>query len=79
MSAESNSRDHATAFHWWVGSIDMSVAEAEIRDLAALRDAVEHEIALQAREVAAHEGISWETVADVPSPSPAAARRRYEC
>lgn len=78
MSAETNARDHATAFRWWVGSPDMTLAEAELRDLAALRDAVECEIALHAREVAAYEGVSWAAIADALSLSPAAARRRYE-
>lgn len=78
MSAESNARVHIHAFRWWVGNPEMTRAEAELRDLAALRDAVEYEIGIHAHEVATYEGISWATVADALSISPAAARRRYE-
>lgn len=78
MSAESNARDHIHAFRWWVGNPEMTRAEAELRDLAALRAAVEYEIAMHAHQVATYEGISWATVADALSISPAAARRRYK-
>lgn len=78
MSAESNALDHIHAFRWWVGNPEMTRAEAELRDLAALRDAVEHEIGLHAHEVASYEGISWAAIADALSISPSAARRRYE-
>lgn len=78
MSAESNARDHIQAFKWWVGSTEMTRAEAELRDLAALREAVENEIAMHAHQVATCEGIAWATIADALSISPAAARRRYK-
>lgn len=78
MSAESNALDHINAFRWWVGDPEITRAEAELRDLAALRDAVEREISVHAHEVATYEGISWATIADALSISPAAARRRYE-
>lgn len=77
MSAETNALDHIHAFRWWVGDPEMTRAEAELRDLAALRDAVEYEIGIHAHEVATYEGISWATIADALSVSPAAARRCY--
>lgn len=39
MTAESNARSHARAFRWWRGAPDLAEAEAERRDLEALRDA----------------------------------------
>lgn len=78
MSAESNALDHVHAFRWWVGNPEMTRAEAELRDLAALRDAVDYEISAHTQEVAGFEGISWAAIADALSISPAAARRRYE-
>lgn len=40
MSADSTARDHAVDFRWWHGNPDLAEAESELRDLAALRDAV---------------------------------------
>lgn len=51
----------------------MTLAEAELRDLAALRDAVEHEIAMHARAVAEYEGLSWSTISQALSITPASA------
>jgi len=77
LSVESNARDHVTAFCWWVGTPEMSLAEAEWRDLAALRDAMEAEIAMHANAVTTYEEVSWTVVADALSLTPTAARRRY--
>ncbi|MFP3469982.1 hypothetical protein R0J90_07970 [Micrococcus sp. SIMBA_144] len=55
----------------------MSLAEAELRDLAALRDAMEAEIAMHANAVTTYEEVSWTLVADALSLTPTAARRRY--
>lgn len=77
MSAETNALDYIRAFRCWLGNPEITRAEAELRDLAALRDAVEYEIGIHAHEVATYEGISWATIADALSLSPAAARRRY--
>lgn len=78
MAAESSALDHIHQFRWWVGNPEMTRAEAELRDLAALRDAVDYEISAHAQEVARFEGISWATIADALSISPAAACRRYD-
>lgn len=40
MSAESNAKSHAQSFSWWRGCPDITDAEAELRDLVALREAV---------------------------------------
>lgn len=45
MSAESNARSHAQSFSWWRGCPDLTGEEAELRDLLALRKAVEGLIA----------------------------------
>ena len=40
MTAESNARDHAENFRWWLGTPDLTDYEARRRDLLALRSAV---------------------------------------
>lgn len=77
MSAESSARDHIESFKRWVGNPELALAEAELRDLAALRDAVEEAIALHVRAVVTYEGISWAAVADSLASDPASLRRRY--
>lgn len=37
----SGAREHVVVFSWWVGCPDVAQAEAELRDLALLHDAVE--------------------------------------
>lgn len=41
MGVGSSAREHVVAFSWWVGCPDVAQAEAELRDLALLHDAVE--------------------------------------
>ena len=77
MGVRSSACEHGVAFGWWVGCPDVARAEAELRDLALLRDAVKEEIAAHAREVVEHEGVSWAAVASALSMTPGAARGRY--
>lgn len=65
------------AFCWWVGTPEMSLAEAELRDLSAQRDAMQAEIAMHANAVTTYEEVSWTLFADASSLTPTAARRRY--
>ncbi|MDR0283331.1 MAG: hypothetical protein LBI33_00345 [Propionibacteriaceae bacterium] len=80
MYAETAARDHVVAFRWWVDrpGAEVSLAEAELRDLAILRDAIEDAITRHAREVATFEGVSWTAVAAALSITPESARRRYD-
>lgn len=77
MGARSSAREHVVAFGWWAGCPDVARAEAELRDLALLRDAVEEEIAAHAREMVEHEGLSWAAVASALSLAAGAVRGRY--
>lgn len=73
----SGAREHVVAFSWWVGCPDVAQAEAELRDLALLHDAVEEEIAAHAREVVEHEGVPWARWPWCLSLAPGAVRGRY--
>ena len=73
MSVESSARHHIESFTWWVGTPELSLTEAELRDLAALRDPV----ALHVHAVVTYEGVSRTAVADALSSDPASLRRRY--
>lgn len=77
MSAESAASTHIAEFRWWVGNPDLSKGEAELRDIAALRDAVDAAIALHVRTLVQYEGMSWTAAADALGMSPSAASRRY--
>lgn len=77
MSVESNARDHVARFRWHVGDLSMSLREAELRDLAALRDAVGVVIAVHVRELVQFEAMSWSAVASSLSPAPAVLQRLY--
>lgn len=73
----SGARERVVALSWWVGCPDVAQTEAELRDLALLRDVVEEGVAAHAREMVEHEGVSWVVVASALSLAPGAARGRY--
>ena len=75
MSVESNACDHVARFRWHVGDPSMSLGEAELRDLAALRDAVDVAIAVRVR--VQFGAMSWSAVASSLSPGPAVLQRLY--
>lgn len=76
MSAESNARSHAESFRWWQGNPDLPIELAELRDLAALRDAVNELIS--DRAVSAHDsGCSWEAIGSQLDISKQAAAKRF--
>ena len=77
MSVESNACDHVVRFRWHVGDPSMSLGEAELRDLAALRDVVDVAIAVHVRELVQIEAMSWSAVAASLSPAPAVLQRLY--
>ena len=77
MSVESNACDHVARFRWHVGDPGMSLGEAELRDLAALRDVVDVAIAVHVRELVQIEAMSWSAVASSLSPAPAVLQRLY--
>lgn len=77
MSVESNACDHVARFRWHVGDPSMSLGEAELRDLAALRGAVDVAIAVRVRELVQFGAMSWSAVASSLSPSPAVLQRLY--
>ncbi len=77
MSVESNACDHVARFRWHVGDPSMSLGEAELRDLAALRDVVDVAIAVHVRELVQIEAMSWSAVASSLSPAPAVFQRLY--
>lgn len=58
MTAESNARDHATSFQWWLGAPDLTEHEARRRDLLALRAAVNDLLRELADEARADRDIS---------------------
>lgn len=76
-STYDRARAHVAAFRTDADDPDLSAGEAELRDLAALRDAVDEAIALHVRELVAFEGISWSAAAVALAPSPTSLRRRY--
>lgn len=77
MSVYDCARAHVAEFRSHVDDPDLSAGEVELRDLAALRDAVDEAIAVHIREVVNFEGLSWSAAAAAPAPSPTALRCRY--
>jgi len=77
VSVESNARTCVEDFHWWRGKPELSESEVELRDLAALRDAVDETIACYVHTFTEYEGMSWVSVAAALAMSPEAAKRRY--
>lgn len=76
-STYDRARAHAAAFRSDADDPNLSAGEAELRDLALLRDAVDEAIALHVRELVTFEGLSWAAVASALAPSPTALRHRY--
>ena len=76
MSAESAAKAHVSDFRWWVGSPDVSDPIAHLRDLAALRDAVNS--AIDDWGVAARErGESWTAIGGACGFTRQAATQRF--
>lgn len=76
MSAESNARSHAEAFRWWRGKPDLPDELAELRDLAALRDAV-NELITEHAIVARDGGATWTAIGEQLDISKQAASKRF--
>lgn len=70
-------REHVAAFRTRADDRILSQGEAELRDLALLRDAVNEAIALHVRELVAFEGLSWQAAAEALKPSATALRHCY--
>ncbi len=77
MSSFEQARAHVAAFLSDVVDLNLSVGEAELRDLALLRDAVDEAIAVHVRELVRFEGMSWTAAASALAPSPTVLRYRY--
>ena len=77
MSSFEQARAHVAAFHSDTDDPNLSVGEAELRDLALLRDAVDEAIALHIRELVRFEGLSWSAAATALAPNPTVLRYRY--
>lgn len=77
MSAESNARSHAEAFHWWRGNPEISDDTAELRDLMAVRDAADALIAREVQDMREYEGATWKELAEALGISVQAASARY--
>ncbi|MDC4232193.1 hypothetical protein M3T53_00475 [Actinomyces sp. B33] len=77
MSDYGRARAYVAAFRSDADDPNLSLGEAELRDLALLRDAVDEVIAVHVRELVAFEGLSWAAVAAAIAPSPASLRLRY--
>ena len=76
-SVYDRARAYLDAFRSDVDDPNLSAGETELRDLAALRDAVDEAIAVHIRELVAFEGLSWSAVATTIAPSPASLRKLY--
>jgi len=76
-STYDRARAHVDAFRSDVDDPNLSAGETELRDLAALRDAVDEAIVVHVRELVTFEGLSWTAAAAVLAPNPTALRRRY--
>lgn len=70
-------RAHVAAFHACADNPNLSEGEAELRELALLRDAVDEAIALHVRELVTFEGLSWSAAAAALASDPTALRHRY--
>lgn len=64
MSAESNAYSHLQQFRWWQGNDEMTEAETELRDAAALFNEAQDLLAQRARD-AHDQGMSWKEIAEV--------------
>lgn len=76
-SVYDRARAYVDAFRSDVDDPNLSAGETELRDLAALRDAVDEAIIVHVRELVTFEGLSWTTAAAVLAPNPTSLRHRY--
>lgn len=70
-------REYVASFHVYAGNPFLSQGEAELKDLALLRDAIDEAIAIHVRELVIFEGLSWQAAAGALKPSATALRNRY--
>ncbi|MHB0829344.1 MAG: hypothetical protein ACYCDN_07690 [Schaalia turicensis] len=77
MDPFSLAHEHVSAFRVHVDDVLLSQGEAELRDLALLRDAVDEAIASRIHELVTFEGLSWSAVATAIASSPASLRKLY--
>lgn len=77
MSAESNARSHAEAFHWWRGNPELTEDTAELRDLLALRNAADELIVWHVKDMRECDAKTWREVAEALGISVQAASARY--
>ena len=77
MDPFSLAHEHVSAFRVYVDDSLLSQGEAELKDLALLRDAVDEAIAVHIRELVTFEGLSWSAVATALAASPASLRKLY--
>jgi hypothetical protein len=77
MSLRSNAYTHADGFRWHYGDPDLVPAEAKLRDLAALRDAVEVLIVAHVED-ARSDGLSWTRIGSALGMASEEATRQYD-
>ncbi|MGV9216370.1 hypothetical protein [Arcanobacterium canis] len=77
MDVFQQAHEYVSAFHVYAGDPLLSQGEAELRDLALLRDVVDEAIAAHVRELVEFEGLSWSAAAEALASSPALLRSRY--
>lgn len=77
MDAFEHAREYVASFHVYAGDSLLSQGEAELKDLALLRDVVDEAIAIHVCELVTFEGLSWQAAAEALKPSATALRNRY--
>lgn len=77
MTAETNARDHAQQFAWSQGNTEHSDTENRLRDLAALRTAVDELITETAHTAHDIDGLSWAQIGSALGTTKQAAHLRY--
>lgn len=77
MSVESNAWAHVRDFRWHQGDPDEPVVLDKLRDLAALRQAIEGSIAITVSDAVEFDGMTWQQVADALGVTRQAAHGRY--
>lgn len=65
MSAESNAWSYLEEFRWWQGHPDMSRDEAQLRDLAALRNELDEMITIKIRNANDSGALTWEKIGNI--------------
>ncbi|QGU08813.1 hypothetical protein COCCU_14615 (plasmid) [Corynebacterium occultum] len=77
MSGQSNARDHLDNFSWWVGRADVSDREANLMDLAILKEELDDMISMRARNAVEMHGLTWAQVGRALGISRQAASQRF--